>query len=223
MKPFTDAAPKPLAVVRGKTFLEHIVDALQGIADEIIVVVGYRGEQIKAHLSQRYPDRNIRYVVQETLNGTGPALQLARPHLPDGERFFIFYADEFVTKKEIDSCLAHEFAWLSRQATYPERSGVMTLDPDKRITKVVEKPERPDTNIVVAGVMLVNTDIFRYEPEPHPTGEYYLTSMMDAFIREHDMFAVPGIDDLSFSTVEDVEVFNRVVSSVPDRFPAENA
>lgn len=211
MKPFTDQTPKPLAAVRGKTFLEHIVDALDDVADEIIVIIGYRGEQIKAHLTERYPGRAIRYVTQETLNGTGPALHLARPFLPDGERFFIFYADEFVTKKEIDLCLTHEFAWLSRRATHPERSGVMTLDDGGRIIRVVEKPEHPESNTVVAGVMLVNTDVFRHQPAPHPTGEFYLTSILDAFIRDHDMYAVPGIDDLSFSTVDDVEAFNRAV------------
>jgi dTDP-glucose pyrophosphorylase/putative flippase GtrA len=209
MSPLTDEIPKPLVKICGKTFLEHIFNSLTDVVDEYIVVIGYQGEKIKQHLKEKFSERQIHFITQTTLNGTGPALLLAREYLNQGDRFFVFYADEYVTPREIKACLEHELSWLSRRFDHPEQSAVLTVNDKKRILDVVEKPERPISNLVVGGVMLVNSDIFGYQIKPHRTGEFYLTSMMLDFIKDHQVYAVPGIDNLSFSTATDVDNFNK--------------
>ena len=53
--------------------------------------------------------------------------------------------------------------------------------------------------------MAVNADIFGYTPDRHETGEYYLTSMMNKFVKSHNVRAVIGANRPSFSTPEDLD------------------
>lgn len=209
MKSFTLKKPKPLLIVGGKTFLEHILDSLPSEVEKVIMVVGYKGDQIKKKFKDKYKSKKIQYVFQKTLDGTGPALLLAKPHFKKNERFLIFYGDELVRKKEVKDCLSHKFSWLCRYADIPEKSGVATLSSRDQIIKVTEKPKRPASNLVIAGIMVVDSDLFEYKPTKHWTGEYYLTSMMDRFIKNHFVHAVAGIDNLYFTSPKDIENFNK--------------
>jgi NDP-sugar pyrophosphorylase family protein len=64
LRPLTDDIPKPLVLVAGKSLLEHIVAALPSAVDELIIVHGYLGEQIKAHCGEFYFGRKVTYVEQ---------------------------------------------------------------------------------------------------------------------------------------------------------------
>lgn len=204
--------PKPLLKVGGKTFLEHIFDSLPAKINEIILVIGYKGDQIKKFFGAKYKRKKIYYIVQKMLSGTGPALLLARHYFKNKERFLILYADELVYKKEIKNCLAYKFSWLSRYFDHPEQSAVISLSADKKIVNVIEKPKYPVSNLVIGGVMVVNADIFKYRPVKHKrTGEYYLTSMMNKFVKSHNVQAVPGKDNLSFSSPRDIRKFNKTL------------
>jgi choline kinase len=63
LRPLTDTKPKCLLEVGGKTLLQRIVDAMAdtGIT-EFVVVTGYRAEQIRDFLTQRYPDFTIHFL-----------------------------------------------------------------------------------------------------------------------------------------------------------------
>ncbi len=63
LRPLTDTKPKCLLEVGGKTLLQRIVDAMAdtGIT-EFVVVTGYRAEQIRDFLTQRYPDLTIHFL-----------------------------------------------------------------------------------------------------------------------------------------------------------------
>ncbi|MEK9183761.1 MAG: sugar phosphate nucleotidyltransferase, partial [Patescibacteria group bacterium] len=175
---------------------------------EIIIIIGYKGEQIKKFLGNQYKDKKIHYVTQKILNGTGSALMLAKPYFKNKERFLILYADELVTKKEIRDCLSHKFSWLSRYYDKPEESAVATLRRG-RLINITEKPKYPASNFVVGGLMVINADIFKCRSLRHRNGEYHLSSMMKKFIKTHKVIAVPGRDNLSFSTKADIDKFNK--------------
>ena len=63
LRPLTDTKPKCLLEVGGKTLLQRIVDAMAdtGIT-EFVVETGYRAEQIRDFLTQRYPDFTIHFL-----------------------------------------------------------------------------------------------------------------------------------------------------------------
>ncbi len=74
MRLLTDKTPKPLLVVGGKTFLDHILSSLPRSVDEIILVIGHKGEQIKKYIGKKYGSKQIFYVVQHQRKGTVHAL-----------------------------------------------------------------------------------------------------------------------------------------------------
>ncbi|MDP4007342.1 MAG: NTP transferase domain-containing protein, partial [bacterium] len=49
MRPLTLNLPKPLLRVMGKSILERNLEQLQGLVDEVILVIGYKGEAIKKY------------------------------------------------------------------------------------------------------------------------------------------------------------------------------
>ena len=209
MRPLTLKIPKPLLKVRGKTFLEHILDSLPSNVGEVVMVIGYRGGQIKKFFGTKYKNKKIYYVEQKILDGTGPALMLAKPYFKNKERFLILLADELVTKKEIRDCLSYKFSWLSRHVDTPEKAGVISLSLHDRIVSVIEKPKRPSSNLVASGLIVVNTDIFKHKPTKHRSGEYSLTSMMNKFCKNHNVQAVQGIDNLYFTSAKDMHKFTN--------------
>ncbi len=212
MQPLTDLVPKPLVAIRGKTFIARTIEALlgSGQVDELIIVVGYLGDQIIKFVAENYPKVSTRFVVQKELAGTGKALELVRPFIYPEERFVVCYTDEYFTTEDVNKCLAHEFSWISLRVKHPERSALPVLGPDGRVMSVVEKPERPSSDRVLGGAMVVSGRIFDYQVPPHrSTGEYHLAEMMIGFTANHAVYAVPACHNYSFSTAEEVDRFNR--------------
>lgn len=203
MRHLTDETPKPLLKVGDRTFLDIVFDALPDSVDEIIVVIGYQGEKIKAYLGNHYKGKRVCYVIQKELNGTGGAVLLTKDYFQPGEKFLIIYGDELLFPEDVQNCLKHELSWLCWQVENPRASGIAIIE-NGFITEIVEKPQNPKSNLGATGLMLVNFDIFNYLPEKHETGEYYLTSMMNKFVKDHKVYAVIGSNRPSFSKPDDL-------------------
>ena len=87
LRPITETIPKALVEVAGRPFAEHQVELLraQGV-DDVVWLVGYRGDQIEAALGDgsRWGMRFTYVHDGPVLLGTGGALRRALPHLGDG-------------------------------------------------------------------------------------------------------------------------------------------
>lgn len=206
----TNDMPKPLLIVGNKTLLGNILDTLPQEVDEIIIVIGYKGEKIIEQFKDDYCGKKIQYIKQESLDGTGSAVILTQKYFAgEKERFMIIYGDEYPTDEQMRECVCREFSWLCREMKDPSQSGVPTISNDNCIIDVIEKPKNPKSNFVVSGVMVVNTDIFNCTPKKHENGEYVLTDMMNDFVKDHSVYVVKGTKDVAFSYAEDVYNFNK--------------
>jgi histidinol-phosphate/aromatic aminotransferase/cobyric acid decarboxylase-like protein/choline kinase len=78
MRPLTDAAHKTLLMVAGKTIIGRIIDGLcdNNITD-IVVVTGYREEELVAYLSEHYAHCSITYVNNERYRETNNIYSMA--------------------------------------------------------------------------------------------------------------------------------------------------
>ncbi len=88
--------PKPLLQVAGEPFLMHQLRLLSSHgADEVVLCVGYRGEQIQSRIGERRFGIAIRYSFDAPgLDGTLGAIRRALPML--GERFLVLYGDTYL-------------------------------------------------------------------------------------------------------------------------------
>lgn len=88
--------PKPLLEVAGEPFLVHQLRLLarHGL-HEIVLCVGYRGEQIEAEIGSERFGMGIRYSFDSPeLDGTLGAIRRALPLL--GKRFLVLYGDTYL-------------------------------------------------------------------------------------------------------------------------------
>lgn len=88
--------PKPLLEVAGRPFLLHQLELLAGHgASEVVVCVGYRGDQIASSIGPARFGLRVRYSHDAPgLDGTLGAVRRALPLL--GERFLVLYGDTFL-------------------------------------------------------------------------------------------------------------------------------
>lgn len=185
MLPLTEHLPKPLIKVCGKPLIEHIVAALPTIVTELIIVVGYKGEQIRDYCGSEYLGRKVQYVTQENYaGGTGDALRYAKD-LVTG-KFLFMYADDIHGDAALAAAVEEEHAMLGAYSDTPERFGVLVTDAAGNLIEILEKPANPPSNTVNIGGFVLTPEIFSYEAavsEVH--GEVLVTDMITAYAAEH--------------------------------------
>lgn len=188
MRPLTFSEPKPLLKINGKPLIDYIIDSLTPEITEIIIVIRYLGDKIKDHLGNEYKDRRIFYI-EGSDKGNAYSFLAAKPFI-NNERFMFIYADEFPNPKDVSNCLKHDLSVTVFESKNPKAHGLAYLNQDGSIKQIIEKPENPESNLAVDGIMVLNEKIFNYRAISHPNGEFYFTSLLDQFVKEHKVWPV---------------------------------
>lgn len=152
LRPFTETHPKPLIPVAGKPLLDYTLETLPNSITEIIIIVGYLGEQIIAHLGDAWKGIPITYVNQPELSGTGNALLMAKHLLHD--KFLVVNGDDLYSKKDLAILLEHRFTMLSWQSTTPNSFG-LDVSPDDRLLGF-----RDGSNLINCGAYALTPTFF---------------------------------------------------------------
>ena len=188
LKPLTDNCPKPLVKVGGKPLINHIVEALPTAVDELIIVVGYLGNMIKEHCGSEFYGRKVTYVVQEEQNGTARALWLCKDLLKG--RFMFLFADDLHGKEDLARATSYVRSILVASVDAPEKFGIVVRNPDGTLGLMIEKPEHAPSNCASTGAMVLDDNIFKFEPEVQVKGEYYLTEVIERYSKEYPIAVV---------------------------------
>jgi D-glycero-alpha-D-manno-heptose 1-phosphate guanylyltransferase len=99
--------PKPMAPVRGKPFLEHLLDYWidEGV-QRFVMSVGYKHELIQSHFGMVYRDVPVQYSVEDKPMGTGGALLYSASDL--NQSFLLLNGDTFFTVELEELRVLHE-------------------------------------------------------------------------------------------------------------------
>src|SRR3989344_2324784 len=210
----TKDLPKPLLKVRGKTLLDHIFESLPKNINEVIVVIGYKGDQIRLHLEKYYGTKKLLHFIHvKELHKIAQSVLAVSKFFPEStkERFLIIYGDELPNRIEMKQCLAHRYSWLCHQINKSISAGAVKLGKNKRILEVKEKRMGNKPPFLAAGGgMLVDSDIFGYKPRLHKSSkEYHVTSIMGQFIKDHQVYAVVGRPDWYLTSSKDIDRANK--------------
>jgi len=172
MLPLTETKPKPLLKVANRTILEHNLEQLREIAEEVIIVTGYKNELIENFFGNRFKDIEIKYVRQKEALGTGDALKMAAGLLKD--KFLVLNGDDLYFKEDIKKVLVREPCILLKESENPENFGVVMIE-NNEVVEIEEKPENFRGNLVNTGLYFLNKGIFDFKIEKSKRGEYELT------------------------------------------------
>jgi glucose-1-phosphate thymidylyltransferase len=188
LRPHTWSKPKPLIQVAGKPVLGHVLDSLAGLAiEETIFVVGYLGDQIQTYVTQQYPRMKARYVEQSEMKGQAHAISLAKEFID--QPVLIIFGD---TIWETDFTRLHKVKGdgliYVKEVKDPRRFGVAMLK-DGYVTRFVEKPSKPISNLAVVGVyyfknwqLVMKSIDDLIERNIQTKGEYFLADAMQLML-----------------------------------------
>jgi glucose-1-phosphate thymidylyltransferase len=151
LRPHTYVLPKALLTVADKPILGHILDGVlaAGIQD-VVLVVGYRGEQILEYVRTAYPQLELQWVEQEEPKGLGHALWSARHYL-QGEPVLIILGDTIVEVDWAELLRQEENLVGVKPVEDPSRFGVVVMHGDV-VAGFVEKPSVPPSNLALVGL-----------------------------------------------------------------------
>ena len=218
MKPLTDTTPKPLLKVAerpacaGRPLLDYTFDALPDEVDEVIMVIGYLGDQIRAYLGEDFRGRRIRYVVQEKLEGTAQALREAKPFL--NGRFLVLMADDIYAKEDIDKCLREERAILVMKSDRVGPGGRVLLGDKSQLLRVDEGDNHPACSLISANVFVLSPDFFNYQPlkKSADSHEYGLPQTVAEMSKDHPVTVIEATRWLKITTSEDLKLAEQLLN-----------
>jgi glucose-1-phosphate thymidylyltransferase len=205
LRPHTHTQPKPLIPVAGKPILGHIIDSLLevGIRRQVFIV-GYLRDKVQEYVERNYPDQlEAEFVVQEPRRGLGHALWVARDHFKEEEEVFILLGDTIVFGDEIKQVMELEGSVLGvHDVDDPREFGVAVLNDQRRVSRLIEKPVIPTSNLALVGVYkLTDIPVFvqaleKMMEQNLPLGEeYLLTNVLMDMVKEGVSFQTFRIEN----------------------------
>ena len=199
--PLTLTRPKPLLPVAGRPILAHILDALAGLGiQDVVVVVGYLGEQIEAYLATR-PLPAPRAVVQRVLGGNGDAVRAAAAGL-DG-RVLVAFGDTILRGDLAPALRAEDGAIAVARVEDTTGYGLVETDAGGLVRRLWEKPAVPPSHDAVAGTFIFPDggrlrraldELAARGPGSSPGGELWLTDVVQHMIDRGERFRPVRID-----------------------------
>jgi UDP-N-acetylglucosamine diphosphorylase / glucose-1-phosphate thymidylyltransferase / UDP-N-acetylgalactosamine diphosphorylase / glucosamine-1-phosphate N-acetyltransferase / galactosamine-1-phosphate N-acetyltransferase len=188
--PLTLTRPKPLLPVMNTPLMERQLNALAGIADEAVLVVGYRGDMIRERFGDAYKDMRLQYVEQREQRGTGHAV-LQTADVIRGP-FLVLNGDDLYDPADLARLAEQEYGALARTAEDPRRFGVYEIDDNNRVITLEEKPEQPKSNLINIGAYKFTPKVFEIlqTVAPSPRGEIEVTDAVQALAKTETFYVV---------------------------------
>ena len=190
----THRRPKALLRLADRRLLDHVLKTFQGLekanALQYIFIIGYLGEQIREHMKETYPDKDITYYVQEELMGQSHAVHLAKDAISGP--ILLTYCDT-INKTDFSFLPLEAADGIAsvQEVEDPERFGVAIVGSNNLVTKLVEKPKTMEHRSALTGlyyfsegkalVKAIETQI-RRGTSVH--NEYYLADAINILIAD---------------------------------------
>lgn len=209
---------KCMIALNGRPTIEYNLDnAVDAGVDEIVLVVGYRAEDIINYLGNRYRDKPIRYVIQWEQKGLVHAIECARDAIGKDD-FMLLLGDEIMIKPKhremiIEYRKSGAFAlcgilWVDDKSLI-SRTYTLIQGEDGRVHRLVEKPRHPLNNFQGTGDCVFNNailDFIEVTPIHHERNEKELPDLIQCAIDEGKIVKSFNICDLytNINTKDDI-------------------
>ncbi len=167
----TEALNKCMVAINGRPAIEYSLEyAMHDAIDEIVVIVGYRAEDIINTYGASYKGKKIKYVIQAEQRGLVHAIECAKEAL-DGQDFMLFLGDEVFSNPRHDALLVaflNDDTFVICGMILVEDKSLISktysalFDKDDVIQRLIEKPVNPPNNMMGTGNCAMRNEIFDY-------------------------------------------------------------
>ncbi len=180
LRPITETTSKAMIPLANKPILEWTLEAID--SRDIIVVVRKEQKDIIEHFSGRCD-----FVYQDKPVGTGHALLQAKDYISNN--FLAMNVDEFITKNDMNKLKQLKEPHIAcYHSKTPQNYATLELEKGK-IKNIEEKPKSPKSNLVNAGIYVLDERIFPAigRIKPSPRGELEITDAIKLLMNETDI------------------------------------
>ena len=191
MRPLTYTQPKALIPIAGKTILGVIVDQLldAGVT-EFVFVIGYLGEKIQRYIGKTYPNVKHTFVTQNDRRGTGHAIWLTRDAVQNDEVMIVL--GDTVCDYNVKDIISSQVSQIGvRKVDDPRSFGVAELNNKDIVTRMVEKPLIPKSNMAMVGIYYIRETEAMYNAleqnlgnKADENGEYHFTNALQLMMEK---------------------------------------
>ena len=135
---------------------------------------------------------NINYMIQEKPEGIAQAFMIAKDFIGSdnvclilGDNIFYGNGLSKLLKKSIRNCKDHNKATVfGYYVNDPERYGVVSFDPNRKVTKIEEKPSSPKSNYAVTGLYIYPNSVIEIATRAKKSnrGEYEISDINNVYL-----------------------------------------
>ncbi len=210
MLPLTENTPKPLLKVSGRSILERTISQLPDEVQEVVVVIGHFGEQIKEALKNS--SKKITFVESE-LKGSGWAVSVCKDVIKGD--FLVVNGDDLYKKEDLEKLAkSNAPAFLvkdvSREKDFPQnfrRFGKIITDTDGNFVSLLPSVSEDFTApfFVLMGAYKLNQEFFGYDLVQLKNGEYGLPQTMFQMVDKYKVKTVEAGFWLPIGYPEDIK------------------
>jgi bifunctional UDP-N-acetylglucosamine pyrophosphorylase/glucosamine-1-phosphate N-acetyltransferase/UDP-N-acetylglucosamine pyrophosphorylase len=220
--------PKVLVPVAGRAMIEYVLDSLTvaGI-DDVIIVVGYRADLVRATLAHR---PKLTFVEQTQQLGTGHAVMVCHDELArrGDAAVFVLAGDSPMMQASSLSALMREFAQCrpacligTAHKSNPQGLGRVVRDAEGRFLKIVEEK---DATPAERSLTEVNLSCYLFDcrallaaidrlGNDNAQREYYITDVPGILKGQGQavvaLDVLESVESLSINTVEELAIVER--------------
>ncbi len=217
---FTKDVNKSMISLFEKPIIEYNIEhAIEAGVSEIIIVVGYKKEEVIEHLGKEYRGIKIRYVVQKEQRGVVNAIECSKEAVGNSD-FILMLADEIIPEAKIRDLvkkfkkeelfalcgIVYEEDKLSIGKTYS-----VMMNERGRIFRLIEKPKVAINKIKGTGHCIFKNEIFECierTPINANRGEKELVDMIQVAIDDGKKVYVYPISNRGYVNINTKEDYN---------------
>jgi glucose-1-phosphate thymidylyltransferase len=197
LHPLTRITNKHLLPIYDRPMINYAIEALvsAGVGDIMLVTGGTHAGEFLRLLGNghEFGIERLFYAYQDKAGGIAEALGLAEKFV-GGERCVVLLGDN-VFERSIRPCVeAFEKQERGARVVLSKESdhehlrnlGVAQFDGNRRIERIIEKPETPPSDFAVTGVYFYDSTVWKVLPELKPSGrgELEITDVNNWFLKQ---------------------------------------
>lgn len=165
-KPVKDTAkfvpPSPLMGIAGRPILLRVLDIVKDLKiSEVIFIVDKDSADLKKLISKNF-DFKTRYILQKNPKGVAHAVYGAKKYVNE-EPCLVLFADSIIKTnlKSLEKISEDAVIW-TKQVDDPRDFGVVFTH-DGKVTRLIEKPETPVSDLAIVGMYYFNNTKLLFE------------------------------------------------------------